>query len=283
MELTILAGHETRKGPRWRPPHCRHPLRVARSRALCQPGDSHCASQESSRSSEHQCLLTVVPRCEIRAICTGVEPKGGSDWGSSQHPAWLWSPVPPGLHTPGQGTEGQTTCVLRMLFLPVSTVPSTRLTPPTHSPLSRWSSLFQIVHCTSGHLGGLLIAAPLSLGTGCWMQGGERQRTGRSGQGCGHGATARKVTWTSPPPFLGLRSASGIPGSLSTHSDLFIHSFFRSLSSKHSPRHWDSGGAGGGQSKMLWKLQVCGNKQPSLQLSPCDCKFRSPSITTASD
>lgn len=34
---------------------------------------------------------------------------------------------------------------------------------------------------------------------------------------------------------------------------------------------------------MLWKLQVCGNKQPSLQLSPCDCKFRSPSITTASD
>ena len=62
------------------------------------------------------------------------------------------APVPPGLHIPGQGTEGQTTCLLRMLFLPVSTVPSTQLTPPTHSPLSKWSSLFQIVRCTSGHL-----------------------------------------------------------------------------------------------------------------------------------
>lgn len=138
------------------------------------------------------------------------------------------APVPPGLHTPGQGTEGQTTCLLRMLFLPVSTVPSTRLTPPTHSPLSRWSSLFQIVHCTSGHLGGLLIAAPLSLGTGCWMQGGERQRTGRSGQGCGPVATAGKVTWTSPPPFLGLRSAFGDPR-VTFNSLSPLHSFILSF------------------------------------------------------
>lgn len=56
----------------------------------------------------------------------------------------------------------------------MSAVPSTRLTPPTHSPLSKWSSLFQVMRCTSGHLGGLLTAASLSLGTGCLMQGRER-------------------------------------------------------------------------------------------------------------